>query len=126
MTTHNMPEAERCDRVALMFRGRVVANAPPGALKAEVEHDVGHLFELDVDRPEAALERLVESGTEGASLFEDKVHVLCREPRLDLPKIAALLSGASVVVRGAVQKPLSMEDVFVYRVTELERAAERS
>lgn len=35
VTTHFMDEAEYCDRIALVFRGRVIATGSPDALKAE-------------------------------------------------------------------------------------------
>jgi ABC-2 type transport system ATP-binding protein len=46
VTTHYMGEAEHCDHLALMFAGRVVADASPAVMKAEVEAEAGHLFEI--------------------------------------------------------------------------------
>jgi ABC-2 type transport system ATP-binding protein len=40
LTTHDMDEAERCDRVAVLDRGRLVALGTPDALKAQVGGDV--------------------------------------------------------------------------------------
>lgn len=40
VTTHYLEEAERCDRVAIIDRGRVLAIDPPDALKARVGGDV--------------------------------------------------------------------------------------
>ena len=40
LTTHHMEEAERCERVAILDRGRVVALGAPDALKASVGGDV--------------------------------------------------------------------------------------
>src|SRR5690606_30847681 len=36
VTTHFMDEAEYCDRVALMYRARVIALDPPDALKTRI------------------------------------------------------------------------------------------
>ena len=36
VTTHFMDEAEYCDRIALVYRGRMIASGPPDALKASV------------------------------------------------------------------------------------------
>ena len=36
VTTHYMEEAEYCDRLALIYRGEMIAEGPPAALKAEV------------------------------------------------------------------------------------------
>ena len=40
LTTHDMEEAERCDRVAILDAGRLVAVGTPEALKAQVGGDV--------------------------------------------------------------------------------------
>ncbi len=40
MTTHLIDEADRCDRVGIIHRGRIVASGTPDALKAEVGVDV--------------------------------------------------------------------------------------
>ena len=40
LTTHYLEEAERCDRIAILDGGRIVALAPPGELKARVGGDV--------------------------------------------------------------------------------------
>ncbi len=40
VTTHFMDEAEYCDRIALIFRGKLIALGSPGALKASVRSDV--------------------------------------------------------------------------------------
>ena len=40
LTTHHMEEAERCDRIAMLHQGRLVACAAPGELKSQVGGDV--------------------------------------------------------------------------------------
>ena len=40
LSTHDLEEAERCDRVAILDRGRLLAIGTPEALKAEVGGDV--------------------------------------------------------------------------------------
>ncbi|HTR61116.1 MAG TPA: ABC transporter ATP-binding protein [Candidatus Binataceae bacterium] len=40
LTTHYLEEAERCDRIAILDGGRIVALAPPNELKASVGGDV--------------------------------------------------------------------------------------
>jgi ABC-2 type transport system ATP-binding protein len=40
LTTHHMEEAERCDRIAMLHQGRLVACAVPGELKSQVGGDV--------------------------------------------------------------------------------------
>jgi ABC-2 type transport system ATP-binding protein len=40
LTTHYMEEAERCDRIAILHEGQMVATAPPGALKERIGGDI--------------------------------------------------------------------------------------
>ena len=40
LTTHYMDEAERCDRIAIIDRGRIVAIDSPGGSKASVGVDI--------------------------------------------------------------------------------------
>ncbi|MCW5891925.1 MAG: ATP-binding cassette domain-containing protein [bacterium] len=59
LTTHHMDEAERCDRVAVLDRGRLVALDAPGTLKAAVGGDVVVIQGRDPARLQARLrERL--------------------------------------------------------------------
>jgi ABC-2 type transport system ATP-binding protein len=55
LTTHDMEEAERCDRVAILDRGRLVALATPQALKARLGGDV---LVMQTAAPESLRERV--------------------------------------------------------------------
>lgn len=120
VTTHYMSEAEHCDHLALMAAGRVIADASPEAMKAEVERDAGRLMELTADQPALALEKLVQNGYPSAALYGKRIHVFCREPERDQPRITELLRDAGAGLKKFQPQPLSMEDVFIYRITTLE------
>jgi ABC-2 type transport system ATP-binding protein len=49
VTTHFMDEAEYCDRIALVFRGRVIATGSPDALKTEASADDASLEEAFIE-----------------------------------------------------------------------------
>jgi ABC-2 type transport system ATP-binding protein len=122
ITTHHMAEAEHCDRTALMFAGRLVADAPPSELKRQVEAEAGQVLELAPDAPTRALALLVGAGFPQATLHGRRLHLLSRDPGTDARRIRALLAAAGVTVDRIEPRPVTMEDVFVYRVTSLERA----
>lgn len=66
VTTHYMDEAERCTEVGFLQDGRLLAQAPPRALKASFR---ARLLELDVEPVMPALARLRETpGVLGVSL----------------------------------------------------------
>ncbi|BDG01668.1 ATP-binding cassette domain-containing protein [Anaeromyxobacter oryzae] len=123
LTTHSMSEAERCDRLALMFAGRIVADAPPAALKREVEREAGRLLEIVADSPAAAAERLRGDGVGAPVPFGRHLHLLSRDPDSDAPRIRASLGAAGIACRAIRPVPLTMEDVFIYRVRALEDGA---
>lgn len=126
VTTHYMSEAEHCDRLALMYAGRIVADAPPEVLKREVEMQAGTVLAVTCAAPAAALARLSAAGFEGLSLHGRRVQLFSSSPEQDRARIAAILAEAEF---GAVEvsvRATSMEDVFIYRVTELERSEARA
>jgi ABC-2 type transport system ATP-binding protein len=55
LTTHLMDEADRCDRVAILDRGTLVAQGTPAELKERVGGDVITLATRDVNAVRAAL-----------------------------------------------------------------------
>jgi drug efflux transport system ATP-binding protein len=121
VTTHYMSEAEHCDHLALMFAGRIVADAPPDVMKEQVEAEAGRLLELATDQPALAMERLAGLGYQGTALFGQQVHLFSRQVERDVQRLPELLTSEGIQVHSIEARPLSMEDVFVYRVTALER-----
>ena len=55
LTTHRPDEAERCDRLAVLARGEIVACETPDALRARVS---GDLVVVEADRPGEVAEAL--------------------------------------------------------------------
>lgn len=123
LTTHYMAEADLCDRIALMFAGRVVADATPAQLKAELAAERGQLLEVSAEPPLAALAALRAGGFPDAVLHGRRLHVLAPDAAAAGDRIGALLAAAGLAApRIAAQAP-TMEDVFIHRVLALEAAA---
>jgi ABC-2 type transport system ATP-binding protein len=113
MSTPYLDEAERCTRVALLDRGRLLALDSPGALRASLP---GTLVEVVVADPRAARGRLAEQHI-AAQVFGDRLHVwLDTDARDSVDRFAAgpaaALSPSSVRVI-----PPSLEDVYIARLT---------
>ncbi|MBB5016774.1 ABC-2 type transport system ATP-binding protein [Chitinivorax tropicus] len=121
ITTHYMSEAEHCDHLALMFAGRVVADATPAALKQALRDKVGTLLEATVSQPQAALGLLQAQGFVDASLYGKKIHLFSPTPDAAIAQIRPIWQAAGIHCERIDSRPISMEDVFVQRVTELER-----
>ncbi len=126
ITTHYMNEAEHCDRLALMYAGRVVAGGSPAEMKHQVEREAGPLFEAAVDQPARAVTALQRAGFHGAALFGTRVHFFCRDPVRDPDCACQALAASGVTVLSVAPRPLSLEDVFVYKVIALEQQERRA
>lgn len=120
ITTHYMSEAEHCDHLALMYAGRIVAEGSPGGMKKHVEEEAGHLFEVVTDRPGEAIAALQQAGFAGAALFGTRIRMFCRDPIRDKDCACRALESSGVRIQSVTMRPLSLEDVFVYKVMALE------
>ena len=121
VTTHYMSEAEHCDHLALMFAGRIVADASPDKMKQDVENEAGGLLEVETDNPLLSLQLLEQNAFEGVALFGNKIHFLTRDREAAEKRLASVLASGNVKLISVIPRKLSMEDVFVYRVLSLER-----
>lgn len=123
VTTHYMSEAEHCDRLALMHAGRIVADAAPETLKRDIESEAGRLIEFHVADAPRTLALVREAGFAEAYVHGARLRLFTRDPEADGARIRTVLAAAGVALHAVTPQPLSMEDVFVYRVSALERAA---
>jgi ABC-2 type transport system ATP-binding protein len=121
VTTHHMAEAERCDRVALLFGGRIAVAGEPPALRRALASDAGQLFEFSTDQPYAALLRVQLAGLGGAALFGSTVRAFSRNPELDLTRVRDALAASGITLHRTREVSPSMEDVFLFHIGELER-----
>lgn len=121
MTTHYMEEAEHCDRLALMYAGRVVAGGSPADMKQHVEAAAGQIPDLVTDQPMRAVGLLEQAGFVGVSLFGKHLHLLSSRPDTDIDHIRHVLDANDVRVQAIERRPLTLEDVFVYRIAALEK-----
>jgi ABC-2 type transport system ATP-binding protein len=114
LSTSYLDEAERCDRVALLDGGRIVAVDSPRSLQAGLE---GRAFAIRARRPRRALDVLrARPETRRAALFGETVHVTLAEPAVELPGelVGALESAGAGVASIETLRP-SLEDVFIER-----------
>jgi ABC-2 type transport system ATP-binding protein len=118
VSTHYMEEAEYCHRLALMYRGKVIALGTPGELKGQMS---GHtLMNLESDDPLATMQALEGlEGVEDVAVFGSGLHVTLAGPAA-ADQVRARLGGR--LMRLEAIEP-SMEDVFVALIEAEERRA---
>jgi drug efflux transport system ATP-binding protein len=122
VTTHYLDEAERCERVALMHRGRIAALGTTAEVK-EIFRDRA-IIEIRASDPVAAMRLLDEMPeVEKTSLFGTAVHArLSADPAARVP-LADRLRGAGIQVLSETRVEPSLEDVFLEVVERTEAAA---
>jgi ABC-2 type transport system ATP-binding protein len=124
VTTHYMEEAEYCGRLALIYRGRLIALGTPAALKAGLKER--RLIDVRCERPQEALEAVqglpeVKEGVLfGAGLHLD---VLSREAAV--PAIRESLDRRNIAYSHVGSVVPSMEDVFVSLIESEDRNGEQ-
>ncbi len=116
VTTAYMDEAERCDHVALLDHGRIIALDTPVALQQTL---AGHMVSLRASQPRQALAVLAQTpAAHHAALFGDTIHLALASKAHDWPLVEAALTAAGISVIDAHDVDPSLEDVFIQRVSE--------
>lgn len=109
LTTHFMEEGERCDRVGLLDRGRLVASGRPGELEDAVG---GQVVRVVTDRPGEVRERLGRRfGVEG-QVSGDTVQFELENAHQRVVELVESLSGS---IRSITVAQPTLEDVFLRR-----------
>jgi len=121
VTTSYLDEAERCDRVALMDEGRVLALDRPARLQESLE---GRMLSVRSDDPRRARDVLRGApSVRSASLFGGSVHALLEDGAEREPVLTVLAEAGLAVVDATWVEP-SLEDVFIQLVSDRGRTTE--
>ncbi|MFH0963055.1 MAG: ABC transporter ATP-binding protein [Planctomycetota bacterium] len=120
VTTHYMDEAEYCDRVALIYRGEIIAQGPPRSLKTDSRY--GEILDLLPSDPHRARDLVAAlPGVRDVAFFGAGLHVVAENAAAVSPLIRDTLSGSGVLVRRLERISPSLEDVFVSLIEEHDR-----
>ena len=111
VSTHYMEEAEYCNRLALMNRGRLIALDRPAALRGRMAEPI---LELATDNGPAAVQALQHApGVIEAAMFGRAVHVVVHDEPAARAGLPAFLAAHGLACdRIGTVRP-SLEDVFV-------------
>ena len=116
VTTHYMEEAEYCNRLALIFRGKMVALGTPSELKRDSMK--GELLLVECEPLGAAVEALQTApGVMDAAVFGNALHLVVENAAKAAPLLKKFLADHSVTVSRMEEIRPSLEDVFVSLTT---------
>jgi ABC-2 type transport system ATP-binding protein len=122
VSTHYMDEAEYCHRVALMYRGKVIALGSPRELKTSLEEH--HIFDLESSDTLGAMTALEgRPGVVEVAVFGGGLHVTLADPPSGMPAVQRALAEKSISVQRFEPISPSMEDVFVAMIEQEDRKA---
>jgi ABC-2 type transport system ATP-binding protein len=124
VTTHYMEEAEYCNRLALIFRGKIVALGTPSELKRDSMK--GEILLVECDPLGAAVEALQSApDVMDAAVFGNALHLVVKDAAVVLPQLKSYLTDHNISVTRMEEIRPSLEDVFVSLTTSREAAEER-
>ena len=122
VTTHYMDEAELCQRLGLINRGKLVALGTPDDFK---EHQMrGQVVEIDCNQPEAAMQVLRRAVANGeleahdTAFYGAQIHVVVPDAGRARELIGGLLGEAGIVIHAMDWIAPSLEDVFIAKMRE--------
>ncbi len=122
VSTHYMDEAEHCHRLALMYRGKVIALGAPAELKKQLISR--HILQLDSSDPLESM-RALESmaGVRDVAVFGGGLHVTVDDPAAGKARIQEALRSKGIKLQRLETIEPTMEDVFVAMIEAEERQA---
>lgn len=109
VTTHLMEEAERCDRLAILNEGKLVAIGTPSELKQEIGGDV---ILLDTEDPEGLAERIRIRFRVNPQVLDGQVRLEREQGHRFVTDVVEAFPGQVHAI--SISKP-SLEDVFIRR-----------
>jgi ABC-2 type transport system ATP-binding protein len=122
VSTHYMDEAEYCHRLALMYKGKVIALGTPAELKRGLTaHTLLNLEATEPLETMRALEGL--EGVRDVAVFGGGLHVTVDDVEAGSQRIRTALEAKRINVRRLEEIEPSMEDVFVAMIEAEEKKA---
>jgi ABC-2 type transport system ATP-binding protein len=112
VTTHYMEEAEYCNRLALIYRGKMVAMGTPTELKQKSMK--GELLLVECEPLGTAMDLLQSTpGVLDVAVFGSALHLVVSRAETVEPQIRSHLSGGGIQVTKIEKIRPTLEDVFV-------------
>jgi ABC-2 type transport system ATP-binding protein len=115
MSTPYLDEAERCNRVALMSKGKIISLDTPQKIKDSLEKDV---IEIVCTKIREAYRLIQQNFPFEIQMFGDRINLIIEEYETDYKKIERLLNDNSIEILNHRLITPSLENVFIHLVQE--------
>ncbi|MCW8818153.1 MAG: ATP-binding cassette domain-containing protein, partial [Ignavibacteriaceae bacterium] len=113
MTTPYLDEAERCNRVALMNKGEIIAVDTPQNIKSSINKQV---IEIITDNIKKTYSLLKEKFGSDAQIFGDRLNLVTDETESVIEDIKAILQKNNLSLISYRTITPSLENVFIHLV----------
>ena len=119
VTTHYLEEAEFCDRLMLIYQGKIIAQGTAGELKGAVQETILALWPDNLDGALELIKQLPQVAE--AAVFGDGLHVATLRPQEVEPAILETLEAHRIACGRIERVPPSLEDAFISLVQRAEQ-----
>jgi ABC-2 type transport system ATP-binding protein len=113
LTTPYLDEAERCNRVALMNKGEIIALDTPQNIKAQLDKDI---MEVVCSPSRTAYKVLRALGKYEVQMFGDRLNIVVPDYKNESTSIKQILIENKITVTGIRQVSPSLENVFIHKI----------
>ena len=115
MSTPYLDEAERCNRVAMMNKGEIIAIDTPQKIKESINKEV---IEIVCKPIRKAYELIRDENNYDVQMFGDRINVVADNYEKDLKKIKKTLKENSIEISDNRRITPTLENVFIYLIKE--------
>lgn len=119
VSTPYMDEADRCSRVGLMYRGRMVKCAPPAEIRNGIAGELIEIYTDDYRKARHVVEIL--PGVLEVQTYGEALRILVDRGEFRLPQVRRALVDAGLEIRRARLAPARMEDAFISIIRQLDQ-----
>jgi ABC-2 type transport system ATP-binding protein len=117
VTSHYLDEDEFCDKLALLYQGRLIALGTPQELK---ETMAGEILAIYPDRLHEAFEAVRSlSPVTTVSIFGNSLHVATSNPEHAQEMVREALKARQISIRRLVQVAPTLEDAFIAMISRV-------
>jgi len=124
VSTPYMDEAERCNRIGLLFQGQLIHCSTPREIKAMVK---GQVVEFHPDQLEAARALLAtQLGVLEVQVYGTLLHVFVEDANQVWPRLHAALNVAGIRIDGVRLIHPRMEEAFISLIRRMQEAGSKT
>ena len=115
MSTPYLDEAERCNRVALMNEGELIAIDTPQKIKESTNKKVIEIISDDIRRSYSILK---DEPDIDVQIFGDRINIMVDDPETELQGIESILAEKNISITSSRIIAPSLENIFIHLVKE--------